>query len=344
MKTHHKGEIALAALLLLTAGGWMWTSLAGPGVDMTQAAQAFLATLSEEQQAEAVMPFEGNHRLAWHFIPKDDRKGLQVKNMSEPQKEAAFKLLSSALSQVGYDKSRQIMQLEAILHELEKGKTGGNIRDPQRYYFTIFGNPESKWGLSVEGHHLSLNFVVEDGQVVAHTPAFLGANPAEVKSDVGVGPPKGTRTLAKEEDLAFELLHSFDDMQRNLVVIAEKAPPEMRAAGDPHSPSTAAEGLAAKDMNESQVGTLWALIETYLENMPATVAEAERSKITDAGIDKVHFVWAGASRPGVGHYYRVQGPTFLIELVNTQPDAEGNPANHIHSVYRDMSGDFGVSR
>lgn len=344
MRAIKRAELILATLLLMVAGGWMWTSLAAPGVNMTQAAKGFLGTLSEEQLEVAVVPFDSNERLGWHFIPKPQRKGLQIKDMKYNQKKAAFKLLSSALSEVGYDKSRQIMELEAILHELEKNKDSGQIRDPQRYYVTLFGELDERWGLSFEGHHLSLNFVMDDGRIVAHTPAFLGANPAEVKTDVGVGPPKGTRTLAKEEDLAFQLLASFEGPKRDLVIIADKAPREMRAAGEPHAPDSAPEGLPSKEMSESQVETLWALIDSYLENMPPSIAEVRRNEITEAGIDKVHFAWAGAHRPGVGHYYRVQGPTFLIEFVNTQPDAQGNPANHIHSVWRNMAGDFHVSR
>ncbi len=346
MHTTGRAKAALALLLLFVAGGWMWTAHAGPGADMTRDAQRFLQSLSGDQRAQATMPFDGSDRVAWHFIPKPDRKGLQIRDMSQEQRKAAFALLSSALSEVGYDKSRQIMELESILHALEKNRPNGNIRDALRYYFTLFGEPEldTRWGLSVEGHHLSLNFVVNAGRVVAHTPAFLGANPAEVKSDVGVGPGKGTRTLAKEEDLAFRLLHAFNETQRQTVMIADKAPREMRAAGEAHPPSTTPEGLPAGKMNEQQVETLWALIEAYLENMPASIAKARRSEIKNADFDRVHFAWAGASRPGIGHYYRVQGPTFLIEFVNTQPDAQGNPANHIHSIWRNMAGDFGISR
>ncbi len=324
----------------------MWIASAGVGVGMTQSARGFLQTLTDEQRALATMPFDGSQRVAWHFIPKPQRKGVQIKDMTEEQRKAAFNLLSSALSEVGYAKSRQIMELESILHELEKDRTDGPIRDAQRYYFTLFGAPEpdTRWGLSVEGHHLSLNFVVNRGRVVAHTPAFLGANPAEVKTDTGVGPPKGTRTLAKEEDLAFRLLRSFDDEQRKVAVIAEKAPREMRAAGEAHPPNTTPEGLSSRKMSEQQVETLWALVETYLENMPPSIAEARRSEINKAGFGHVHFAWAGASSPGIGHYYRVQGPTFLIEFINTQPDAQGNPANHIHSIWRNMAGDFGLSR
>lgn len=337
--------IALVAVVVVAAGSAASLLQKSAGPDMTKAAEAFLNSLNDDQRAQVEMPFEDTERLAWHFIPKPERKGLQIKHMTEPQRRQAHALLSSALSEVGYDKATTIMELEAILHVLERGRTGGNIRDPERYYFTIFGEPgpQKKWGLSVEGHHLSLNFVVDKNRVVSHTPAFFGANPAVVRSDVGVGPKPGTRVLAKEELLGFELVNSLTDEQRARAIIDETAPPDLRAAGEPQPPQTAAEGIRADDLTSEQVRTLRELIQAYADNMPPSIAERRLQEIEDADFDNIHFAWAGALQPGIGHYYRVQGPTFLIEFVNTQPDSEGNPANHIHSVWRDMKGDFGLS-
>lgn len=330
----------------LAACGWAARRYEGVGTNMSTAAEAFVEALSHEQREAALLPFDDPRRLDWHFIPKPERKGIQIKHMSEAQRERAQALLRACLSQIGYEKAETIRALEAILHELERSRTDGPIRDPERYYFTIFGRPgtDSKWGLSVEGHHLSLNFVVDQGVVVASTPAFFGANPAEVKTDFDFGPPKGHRTLAKEEDLAFQLLHALDDAQRQVVLIDAKAPADLRAAGEAQPPDTPPAGLPASRMTPSQQETLRALIEAYLENMPDEVAQVRRREIEQGGFENIHFAWAGADRPGVGHYYRIQGPSFLVELVNTQPDASGNPANHIHSVWRQMGGDFGIPR
>jgi hypothetical protein len=331
------------AIALIAAGSAAVSSkLAGPA--MTEAAQDFLNSLADQQRAKATMAFDNRQRTAWHFIPLPMRKGLQIKEMNDAQRQKARALLAAALSEVGYEKATKIMELEAILQVLERDRQGGPIRDPERYYFTIFGQPadQTRWGLSVEGHHLSLNFVVDKGRVIAHTPAFFGANPATVRSDLPVGPKKGTRILAKEEQLAFDLVHSLDDAQRAVAVIATKAPPELRAAGEPQPPQTAPEGIAAANLNEAQQATLRALIQAYADNMPEEVAQTRLADLEKAGIAKVYFAWAGATEPGIGHYYRVQGPTFLIEFVNTQPDSAGNPANHIHSVWRDLAGDFGI--
>jgi hypothetical protein len=266
--------------------------------------------------------------------------------MAPEQRKAAHNLLRSALSQGGYDKAVTIMELEKILHELQKSRGGGPIRDHERYYFTVFGKPgaQGKWGLSVEGHHLSLNFAIENGMVLATTPTMFGTNPAEVKQEAGGGPKKGTRALAKEEDLAFKLLAALDEQQRKIAVINEKAPSDIRAAAEAQAPDTKPQGLPVKGMTAAQAGTLRELIQVYADNMPKDVAQARMKAIDEAGWEGVYFAWAGADKPGVGHQYYIQGPTFLIELNNTQADTLGNRANHIHSVWRDMRGDFGIPR
>jgi hypothetical protein len=236
------------------------------------------------------------------------------------------------------------MSLEGILRELEKSRTGGPIRDPERYYWTVYGKPEpqGKWGVSIEGHHLSLNFTVDNGELSSFTPAFFGANPAIVHDGIEGQTPKGTRILEKEETLAFDLLASLNAEQRAKAVIAKEAPKEVRSAGEVQPPTAAAEGLSAKDMTPEQRKTLETLLHTYLDNMPTETAAARKKEVAEQGLENAHFAWAGAEKPGIGHYYRVQGPTYLVEFVNVQPDAAGNPANHIHSFWRDLRGDFGL--
>jgi hypothetical protein len=310
---------------------------------MTAAAGKYLGTLAPAERERSVLPFETPERMGWHFIPKSERKGLQVKEMTAEQRQAAHTLLRTALSEIGYDKATKIMALEGLLRELEKGRQGGAIRDPERYYVTLFGDPqpESRWGLSVEGHHLSLNFVVDQDQVVSSTPAFMGANPAVVQHQLDGLPEKGTRVLGKEEQLAFRLLRSLEPPQRERSVIAAKAPRDIRAAGEAEAPAYEPTGLGFDEMNAAQQGQLLRLIDVYAANFPKDVATERRAAIDQAGHAQIYFAWAGADKPGEGHYYRIQGPTFVIEFANTQPDAAGNPASHIHAVWRDPRGDFG---
>jgi hypothetical protein len=339
-----KPLLALAALLLVTGVVSARLNRTTAGLEMAVAAKQFLEALPEAQRAQASLAYDDPARLDWHFIPKDQRKGLKIGEMAPTDRQRALVLLRAGLSQIGYDKATTIMSLEKVLHELEKHRPNRMIRDSERYYVTIFGQPAAtgRWGWSLEGHHLSLNFTVLDGAVFAHTPAMFGANPAIVKSSVGVGPPVGQRTLAKEESLAFDLLHSLSAEQRKTAVIAEKAPADVRGAGEPQAVTTPLEGLPAAQMTPDQVKALRDLLSAYAGNMPPEVGEADLAAIDQAGVDKVHFAWAGPDRPGIGHYYRVQGPTFVLEFCNTQPDSAGNPANHIHSVWRSTSGDFGL--
>ncbi len=340
---------AVAILVVCVASGAALLKPEGAGADMTAAAKAFLATLDEGQRAKALTEkFSDASRTNWHFIPMESRKGVQHRDMNEEQRKAAGALLAACLSESGYKKASTIMELEKILNAAEtKSGKGRFARDPLRYYYTIFGEPkeEGKWGLSIEGHHLSLNFVVEGGKLVSHTPAFFGANPAIVKDNHGVGPKNGTRVLAEEEELAFKLLGSLEAAQRKAAIIADKAPADIRGPVGTQAPASEPAGLTVAKLSESQVATLRSLLKACAEKMRSECCEADLKAIEDAGIEKVHFAWAGAEKPGIGHYYRLQGPTFLVEFVNVQPDGDGNPANHIHSVWRDLKeGDFGLPR
>jgi hypothetical protein len=311
--------------------------------DVAGAANAWLDSLDAAQRALASKPFADATRTDWHFVPKPTRKGVQLRDMTAPQQEAALALLRSALSHAGYDKSVAIMELDEILRILE-GSRAKNIRDPKRYFFTIFGTPsdEGPWGISVEGHHLSLNFTVRDGRIVDSTPQFMGANPAVVKTPLPNLPAVGRRVLDAEESVAFELVHSLDEGQRSKAIIATEPPKEIRGAGEPQPSGEPAVGIGFGDLSAPQQVVLKRLVDVYCESMPEEVV-AERRKLieaADGGWEAVKFAWAGSLKAGIGHYYRVEGPTFVIELCNVQPDAEGNPANHIHCVWRDRTGDF----
>ena len=313
-----------------------------PGGKMAAAAQQLIGSLDEPQKAQIAIPYDSPERVKWHFVPLETRKGLPLKEMTEEQRKHAHTLLKTALSESGYKKTDSIMQLEQLLQALE-GAGRRWPRDWLLYYVTIFGDPakSERWGLSWEGHHLSLNFVVENGRVISSTPQFMGANPATVMTS-GAGIEKGTRVLAQEEQLAFDLLASLAATQRQVAIVSKEAPKEIRAAGEALPPSDAPVGLPKSKMNDRQKEILKQLVEAYASSMPRAVYEERIAAIRKAGIDNVHFAWFGAEKPGIGHGYRVQGPTFVIEFVNTQPDAQGNPANHIHSVWRDLAGDFAI--
>jgi hypothetical protein len=346
MSRHRFVAAAVTAVVLACAtGAFAYYKLAGAGETMLEEANKFLATFSGEQKAKVAIGYGEATRTDWHFIPKPDgaREGVKVRDMSEGQRKAAHALLKAALSEVGYGKATKIMSLEGLLHELEKGKGNKNVRDTERYFFTIYGTPtpESKWGLSVEGHHLSLNFVVDKGHVVSTTPSAFGANPAIVKNDSIPSITKGTRVLAKEETLALDLVKSLTPDQKKEATL-EKLPTEVHNAGAAQPATDLPKGISTEKLTGEQKSTLRSLIEEYANSFPPDVAKERMEAVRSGGVEKISFSWAGSEKEGEGRYYCILGPTFQIEFINVQPDSAGNPANHIHSVWRDMRGDFAV--
>ena len=307
-------------------------------------AQAWLESLDGPQREKATYAYDAAERVQWHFIPKPERKGLPLKEMTPQQRQAAQTLLKNCLSRAGYDKASKIIELEKLLLELEKGREGTPLRDSTRYFFTVFGDvsTDARWGLSIEGHHLSLNFVVERDEVVSVSPMFFGVNPTIVNQDLNRRIKRGTRVTADEELIAFDLVQALNETELAAAHVAPEAPADIRAAGETHAPAEPATGVRFADLSPSNQSRLRSLIEVYLKNMPQDLAEPRRSEIETFGWDEIRFAWLGALKPGIGHAYRVQGPSFLIEFVNTQADAEGNPASHIHCVWRDPRGDFAL--
>lgn len=325
-----KPSLALATLGVIGLAFWAGAIIEDPGAEMATAADRFLDALDDEARDKATFAFDDPERLNWHFIPRE-REGLPVKEMGGEERALAMGLLQTGLSNQGAITATTIMSLEQVLHELENGAPH---RDPQLYYFSIFGEPTNKgrWGWRVEGHHLSLNFTVEDGEVVSATPTFFGANPAEVRQ----GPREGLRTLADREDRALRLVQAFDDDQRSTAIQADEAPADIRAANTAQPPTDEAVGITYGSMTEDQRSMLRTLIETYAMDMPAPIARQWLTEVRENGPEKVAFAWFGPTERNQPHAYRVQGPTFLIEFNNTQ-----NGANHIHSIWRNMLGDFG---
>lgn len=330
---------ASALLALFALAGWNVADSSGK--QLQKFADSFLSTLDADQKSAAVMAYDSPKRVDWHFIPKKTRKGLVLSDMNAAQRTAALRLVRAALSEAGYDKTSKIMQLEAVLRELE-GEKRNWARDPDKYYVTIFGTPSSTdaWALSFEGHHLSLNFSCRGGEIVDSTPQFFAANPGTIMNDVSGPLGKGTRVLREEEDLAFELVNSLNDAQSKVAIISPKALKEIRFAGEAQATVGEPEGIPQSELNTKQKALLKNLVATYVNAVTEDVARQRRELITEDGWEDVHFAWAGATEPGIGHYYRIRGRRFLIELANTQADAAGNPANHIHCVWRDLSGDF----
>ncbi|MBI4477212.1 MAG: DUF3500 domain-containing protein [Acidobacteria bacterium] len=298
---------------------------------MFSAARDFLATLDAAQVATVKIAFDAEERFNFHFIPRE-RKGLSLKAMTPAQQKAALELVKTGLSEQGFTKAETIRSLENVLRELEKG--GRIVRDPELYFITMFGEPSRTgvWGWRYEGHHIAQNWTIVNGLGIATSPQFFGANPAEVRD----GPMKSTRALAGEEDLARKLIESLTPEQRSAAIVGESAPRDIVTGAERQAAILSDNGVAFASLTKDQQAMLVAVVEAYAHAQPRELAFDRLQKIRKAGLEKVKFAWMGSLQRGQGHYYRIQGPTFLIEYDNTQ-----NNANHIHSVWRDFKGDFG---
>jgi hypothetical protein len=303
------------------------------------AAKQLLASLTPDQRAKAAFTFDDQERFDWWFIPRL-RKGLMLKDMTPAQQQLTRKLLASGLSAKGVAETEQIRGLEKVLLEIETANPPARnpatyaVRDPEAYYVSIFGTPSDKdpWGWRFEGHHVSVNFTIVGGVVSAWTPEFRGANPAEVMS----GPQKGLRVLAGPEDKAFALLHALDEKQKQAAVLQTQTPRDIITSNKRNVELMTPAGLLAGDMTPAEKKMLRDLLAEYTSRMADDVAAERMRRIETAGFDKIGFAWVGADGLHQPHYYRVQGPTFLIEFDEVQGDA-----NHIHSVWREFTGDWG---
>ncbi|NUM54626.1 MAG: DUF3500 domain-containing protein [Candidatus Hydrogenedentes bacterium] len=324
------GRLLVVSVLL----GSMASHFAGaePLQELVASANALLESLNDEQRTAAALPFNSDERLNWHYVPKE-RLGLPLKSMDEKQRGLALTLLKTLLSHEGFETVETIRSLEDILKVIENDQVGR--RDSDKYYFTVFGKPSDSenWGIRYEGHHISLHWTIVHGKIVSTFPQFLGSNPGEVKD----GPKKGARPLGIEEDLGRSLVKALDDKQRTEAVLQQDVPADIITGASREASIEGNLGLAYSAMTPDQQGTLISLIQVLANIQRPEFAELRIAKLRDAGLDNIKFAWIGGFEKGQKHYYRVQGPTFVIEYDNTQ-----NDANHIHVVWRDFKDDFGM--
>ena len=302
--------------------------------DLLQTAKRFIGALDAQQQKKAVYSANSEEKYNWHFFPKNDRKGIPVGELNDEQRKAAFELVRICFSEKGAQKVNDIMALEAVLKSLEGRSAGDHYRDAGKYYFILFGNPSDKnaWGWRLEGHHLSFNFTAKNNKLVSATPGFLGANPATVPE----GPQKGKAPLREETEKGFALLHSLSKEQLTQALISDRAFPDIVTFVSRRAYIEKPQGILYSALTKEQQAKMLELVEVYVRRYTKLFADEMMKELKEAGLDKLQFAWAGAQQASSGHYYRIQGPTIIIEYDNTQ-----NNANHIHCVLRDLKHDFG---
>jgi hypothetical protein len=315
--------------------------------DMVDAASALLGTVAGGPGGtETLLGFDKGKNLAlelgdearrdWAYWPTE-RVGVPLDLMTAEQRRLTHQLLTSLLSARGYLKVVQIMQLEQILGMLD---TAGLPRGVGHYEVVLFGKPSmtDAWSWRFEGHHVSLNVAVAPAGVSV-TPSFFGSNPAEVRS----GPLTGFRVLGAEEDLARDLVTSLTPAQRSKAVVSAEAPRDIFTGNinkpadqwDAWRETLRAEGIPVSELNEVQQHWIRRILDEVVG-----VYRPELSTEFLSAIDPktLSFAWLGATERGAPHYFRLQGTDFVFEFDNVQDNG-----NHVHSVWRNKSEDFGMS-
>jgi hypothetical protein len=326
-----KKQIRLS-LVLFVISGLLSPAIAGTGDEMVLAAQKLLESLTPGQKQQVTFEVNDTSREIWHYLPVADfgRFGLPLTELSDAQDQLVLGLVRASLSDEGFGKAQQIMELERVLKVMENNSPR---RDPEQYHIAVYGTPSMQgiWSWSLSGHHLSLHFTMVEGKI-ASTPTFMGANPAEVRQ----GEKKGLRVLEDEEDKGLNLINALSEEQQKLAIFTDQAPYEIFTAARSLVNPLEITGIPYRDLSTAQRSMLKEIVEEYIAVMPDELAKSRRAKIEKDGWNDVYFAWGGVTDRSDGHYYRIQGASFLIEFDNTQ-----NNANHIHSVWRDFKGDFG---
>lgn len=287
---------------------------------MATAARSFLDELDEAQRTKITYAFGDEERTRWHWTTPDNvpRNGLPLQEMTDQQRSAALDLLANSLSKQGYRTALEIVALQEDLGQ-----------DPTLYYVTVFGEPGAKepWGWRFEGHHLSRHFTIVGEDVVA-VPFFHGAWPTTTED--------GQRAMDREENAAREIVLAAEGDARAALIFQPESLTDHLTQNEVTVEPLDPVGVTKADLTPEQRALLDEVLDAYLNSLPAALAAARRERSLDVDLADIRFGWAGSLAPGEPHYYRIQGPTFLLEFDNSR-----NSGTHIHSVWRDFDQDFG---
>ena len=307
--------------------------------NMQAATLNLLEILDNEQREKVSIAYDDANRKDWNNLPTHSfaRQGLSLGEMNDQQKIALHALLQTGLSTQGYLKARHIIrqdqQHRMDVFEEEGFDTDRTMYGHDYYYLSVFGNPEEddNWGWRFEGHHLSLNFSLSP-QGISVTPMFIGADPREILE----GPYAGYSLLDEEADIAWRLINSLDEKQEPVATLEGKMPDDIltRTGDEPHTREM--KGLAYSQMRPAQQDDLVMLVRAWVYNLNYHLAEQEMEKIREADLEELHFSWAGEKGQREPKYYRIHGPVTLIEYDNRTYEQW-----HIHSLWRNLSEDFG---
>lgn len=298
-------------------------------------ANGFLSSLDEGQRSKVMFEFnDAAQRVKWSNLPTTmvKRAGLKMGELSAPQKKAAMDLLATALSKRGYEKVLAIVEGDETLNTSSQGR-GSPMFGRDLFYISILGKPSAKdpWMLQFGGHHLALNITIVGSEGIL-TPSLTAAQPAKYTVD-----GKTVRPLGAENDKAFALINALDEGQRKQAILNYKVADLVLGPGQ-DGKTIQPEGLKCSAMNASQQAMLLDLAGEWAGIVNEQAAAGRMAEIK-ANLAATWFAWSGPTTNGTPAYYRIQGPTLVIEYA-PQP-LGGDPTMHIHTIYRDPTNDYG---
>jgi hypothetical protein len=329
---------------LFGAGAWFAVKTvardnpaAGKATGEIAAARKFLASLDDGQRGKVVYDFKDNaQRKRWSNLPTGvfPRGGLRMGDLTRPQREAAMAVLAAALSPRGYEKVLQIVEGDAVLRQIDDGGGGRAIFGRDEYYISFLGQPSATepWMIQFGGHHLGLNLTLV-GEQGTLAPSHTGAQPAIYELE-----GKTVRPLGREADKAFALVSSLDAAQRKQAILGFQIHDVVLGPGR-DGQVIQPEGIKGTALTEKQREMLLDLAGEWTGIMNEAVAKAKMDEMRK-NIAETWFAWSGPTAKGSAAYFRIQGPTVLIEYAPQR--LGGDPTKHIHTIYRDPTNDYGA--
>ena len=299
---------------------------------LAKSASTFLSSLNKELKSQAALPYNSKEKGKWTNVPpRGPQGGVRLGDLNESQIKKALDFLRTVLSEQGYNKAINIPLADDRLLRNGERRPGFGAED---YWLAIFGKPSTKkpWGLQFDGHHIAINLAFH-GNRMSMSPTFIGTQPREFQlGDNKIIP------MALEAPSGLKLHNSLNDEQKKKATIGSKRANLIAAAGrDGFVPDQI--GISCKGFNEAQRKALFDVIKVYIGDLPQPFLKNRIEELT-AEIDKMSFAWWGPSKEKGDFSYRLQGPSLIIEYAGQ--DLGGDPPDHLHSMYRDPTNEYGA--
>ena len=299
---------------------------------MAKRGEAFLGSLNDALRKQALLPYDSPEKVRWTNVPpRGPQGGVRLGDLNEKQLKHAIDLLSAVLSPQGWYKARNIPLADDRLLDGGRRRPGFGAED---YWLAIFGKPSTTepWAIQFDGHHLAINLAFH-GDRMSMSPTFIGTQPRGFKlGDNAIEP------MNKKDEAALALLRSLNDAQQKKATVGKQRSNLVTAAGqDGKVPEP--EGVSTRDFDDKQRAALMAVLELYVGDLPKPFAE-RRLKELQAETDRMTFAWWGPVEDKGDYSYRIQGPSLIIEYAGQ--DLGGDPHDHLHSMYRDPTNEYGA--